>query len=306
MSLERITALMTSQATSADLAADFERVSQTEAELSSGKSINQPSDNPYGASVVLSLNSQLSALSSYAGNISDGTNWLNTAGGALSDIQNMVQTVRELVVEGANGTNNAAADQNAAQEVNQLIDQIKQSANTTYDGSYVFSGTATTSAPYQAGANDTYQGNSGSITREIGPGSSVQINTNIAGILGNGSGSNDGLLLSTLRQISADLSSGTPAAQTSLGTSDLSALDGNLTTLEATQAAVGSVTDRLSIASARIQSTQSADTTELASTQDANMAQLATTYSTEAAGYQAALQAGAQIIQESLLTFLNP
>jgi flagellar hook-associated protein 3 FlgL len=306
MAVERITALMTSQATTADLATDFDRLSDTESELSSGKSINQPSDNPYGASVVLSLNSQLSALSSYAGNISDGTNWLNTASGALSDIQNMVQTVRELTVEGANGTNSATSDQSAAQEVNQLIDQIKQTANTSYNGSYVFSGTATTTAPYETGANDAYQGNSGTVTREIGPGSNVQINTNIAGILGSGSGSNDGLLLSTLRQISADLSSGTSAAQTSLGTTDLSALDANLNSLEATQANVGSITNRLSIASAGIQSTQSADNTELASTQDANMAQLATTYSTESAGYQAALQAGAQIIQESLLNFLSP
>jgi flagellar hook-associated protein 3 FlgL len=306
MSVERITSLMTSQATTADLATDFQRLTQTEAELSSGKSINQPSDNPYGASVVLQLNSQLSALSSYSGNISDGTGWLNTASGALTNIQNMVATVRELVVEGATGTNNATSDLSAAAEVNQLIDQIKESANAQYDGSYVFSGTATTTAPYQSGSTDTYQGNSGTVTREIGPGSSMQINTDISGILGDGTGSSDGLLLSTLRQISSDLSSGTPAAQTALGTTDLSALDGNLNTLEEAQANLGSLTNRLSIASASVQSMQSADTTELAGTQDANMAQLATTYTTESAAYQAALQSGAQIIQESLLTFLNP
>ncbi len=304
MSLDRVTALMISQATTENLSTDFARLAKTENELSTGKTINQPSDDPYGASVVLQLNSQLSALSSYSGNISDGTNWLNTAGGALTDMQTLVQKVRELAVEGANGSNNAAADQNAALEVNQLIDQIKLTANTTYNGNYIFSGSATQSAPYQAGSNDAYQGNTGSVTRQIGPGASVQVNTDLSSVLG--SGGSDGQLLSTLRQIASDLSTGTPAAQSALGTTDLAALDGNLSTLQGTQANVGALSERLSVASARVQSTQSAATTELANTQDANMAQLATTYSTETAAYQAALQSGAQIIQESLLNFLNP
>jgi flagellar hook-associated protein 3 FlgL len=301
--IERITDLMTTQSTTAELASDLDQLTQTETEISSGKSLNQPSDDPYGASVVLSLNSQLSQLSSYASNISDGTDWLNTASGALSNIETMVQRVRELAVEGANGSNSASDDQNAAAEVNQLIDEIKQAANTTYDGSYVFSGTATTTAPYQTGSDDSYQGDSGAVTREIGPSSSIQINTDAESVLGSGSG--DGLLLSSLRQIASDLSSGTPAAQSALGGADLSALDGNLDSLQQLQSNVGALTDRLQIASSWVQSTQSADNSELASTQDANMAQLATNYSTESAAYQAALQAGAQIIQESLLNFLS-
>lgn len=303
MVVQRITDLMTAQATTTNLASDLDKLSQTEEELSTGKAINQPSDNPYGASVVLSLNSQLSKLSSYSANINDGTNWLNTASGALTSIENMVQSVRELTVEGANGSNTASDDQNAAAEVNQLIAQIKQTANTTYDGNYIFSGTDTSTAPYQAGSTDTYQGNTGAITREIGSGESVQINTNLSSVLG--SGGSDGLLLSSLRQIASDLSSGTSSAQNSLGTTDLTNLDANLSTLEQTQANVGAITDRLSVASSTVQAAQSSDTSELASTQDANMATLATTYSTQNAGYQAALQAGAQIIQESLLNFLS-
>lgn len=303
MVVQRITDLMTSQATTMSLSSDLDTLTKTESELTSGKSINQPSDNPYGASVVLNLNSELSEMSSYASNISDGTGWLNQASSGLTSIQNAVQSVRELVVEGANGTNTAAEDQSAAQEVNQLIATVKQAANTTYDGNYVFSGTATDTAPYESGASDTYQGNSGSITREISSGVSVQINTNISSVLGSGSG--DGLLLSSLRQIASDLTAGTSSAQTALGTTDLTSLDTNLSSLQQVQAGVGALTDRLSVASSQVQSTQAADTTELASTQDANMATLASNYSTENAAYQAALQSSAQIIQESLLNFLS-
>jgi flagellar hook-associated protein 3 FlgL len=303
MSLDRITALMTATATNANLSEDLNRLTQTEDELSSGKTINQPSDNPYGASVVVSLNTNLSQQSSYSANITDGTNWLNTAGGALTDIENMVQTVRELAVEGANGTNSASDDQNAAQEVNQLIAAVKQAANTSYDGQYIFSGTATGTAPYQAGSTDTYQGNSGTISREIGANETVQVNSNISSVLGNGG--SDGLLLSSLRQIASDLSSGSSSALTSLGTSDLQNLDTNLSSLQQMQSNVGALTNRLSIASSAAQTMTADDNTELASTEDANMATLATDYSTESAGYQAALQAGAQIIQQSLLNFLS-
>jgi flagellin-like hook-associated protein FlgL len=50
----------------------------------------------------------------------------------------------------------------------------------------------------------------------------------------------------------------------------------------------------------------SSDTTQLANTEDVDMAKAATTYSAEEASYNAALQAGAQIVQESLLNFLSP
>jgi flagellar hook-associated protein 3 FlgL len=298
--IERITALMTTQSTVSNLESDLSSLTNTENELSSGKKINQPSDDPYGTSVVLQLNSDLSAQSNYAGNITDGTNWLNTASGALSDINNMVERVRELAVEGANGSNSQTDDQDAAAEVNQLIDQIKQSANTTYAGNYIFSGTSTGTAPYQAGSTDTYQGNSGAITREIGPNENVQVNSNLESVLGNGG--SDGLLLSNLRQIASDLSSGNESA---LSTTDLSNLDTSLSSVAQLQSGVGALTNRLTLASARVSSNQAADTTELASTQDVNMATAATDYSTEQASYQAALQAGASIIQESLVNFLK-
>ena len=298
--IERITAQMTSQSTVSNLEGDLYALTTTENQLSSGKKINQPSDDPYGTSVVLKLNSDLSAQNTYQNNITDGTNWLNTASGALSNIDTMVARVRELAVEGANGTNSQTDDQDAAAEVNQLIDQIKQSANTTYAGNYVFGGTDTSTAPYQAGSTDTYQGNSGTITREIGPNDSVQVNSNLESVLGNGSG--DGLLLSNLRQIATDLSSGNGSA---LSASDLSNLDASTSSLTQLQSGVGALTNRLTLASARVSSTQSADNTELASTQDVNMATAATNYSTESAAYQAALQAGAKIIQESLVNFIQ-
>jgi flagellar hook-associated protein 3 FlgL len=302
--MERISTMMTAQATINDLAATFEQLSNTQQQMSSGLRISQPSDDPYGASQVVSLNGQLSQLTAYSSSVNDATTWVNTASGALTDIQNSVQRVRELVVEAGNGSMSASDSAGAASEVNQLIDEIKSSANASYDGSYVFSGTATQTQPYQTGSADAYQGDSGTISRAIGPGVSVKVNTDISQLLGNGAGSGDGKLLDTLRTIASDLQAGTTASGNALRTNDLQNLDANLTTLNTMQVDTGALSNRLTLASSRIQSLQQTDGAAVAKVQDADLAQTAIQYSTEQAAYTAALKAGATIVQQSLVNFL--
>ncbi len=100
----RITTQMTAQNLLANINQSLDRISTTQQELSTGKRINQPSDDPYGTSLALQLNSQLSDLTSYANNVTDGTGWAQASNAALSDITNAVQRIRELVVQAANGT----------------------------------------------------------------------------------------------------------------------------------------------------------------------------------------------------------
>lgn len=71
------------------------------------------------------------------------------------------------------------------------------------------------------------------------------------------------------------------------------------------QATVGATTDRLQSASSRLQDVQQSVTQLLSNVRDADMAQTITNFSTEQAAYQAALQAGANILQSSLLNFLQ-
>ena len=300
--MERVTQLMTSQTVLANLENQFNQLSTTTDELSSGLKISQPSDDPYGASVALQLNDAISSLGQYSTNVQDGTAWAQTAGTALTDISNVIQTVQGLVVEGGGGTLSQSQMTSAASEVNQLIDQIKQDANTTYDGNYIFSGSALETQPYQTGSNDAYQGNTGSVSRQIGPGVSVSVNVSISQLLGNGTSANDGLLLDTLRTISSDLSSGNTSA---LQSTDLDNLQSNQGTLEQMQATMGALSSRLQLASSRITTTTSDDQSALASDQDTDMATAAVTYSTEQAAYEAALKASASIVQSSLLDFLT-
>jgi flagellar hook-associated protein 3 FlgL len=303
----RITTLMTAQSTINDLSLSFDRLSQTQQEMSSGKKVSQPSDDPYAMSVVLNEQSQLGMLDAYTSNVNDGTAWTQSGQSAMTNIANVVQRVRELVVGGANGTNTQADLAGSAAEVKQLIAAVKSEANTQYNGQYVFAGT-TNVAPYQSSTGDLFQGNSGSagaVTRLIGPNTTVQVNVDLSSVLGNGaagSGGSDGKLLDTLNTIYSDMTSGNTNG---LGNSDLKALDTNFGALTQMQASLGATSNRLDLASSRIQSMQTSDTQVLSNAQDADMAQVAIDYSTQQAAYSAALRAGASIVQSSLMDFLK-
>ena len=237
---QRITSQMVGNSTVASIESDLTQLSQTQEELSTGYQINQPSDNPYGAALTISLNSQVSAYSAYQSNVSQGTAWVESASSSLQSIQETTQTVRSLVVEGANGTMSPTDLQDAAQEVLQYISQIKQSADAQYDGSYIFSGDAVTTQPWNTAATaadppseDLYNGNQNSISYAIGPSTQSQVNSNLYSVLGNGNtgglaatssnggggvqSDGSGGLLATLRTIYDDMTGTNGGTQSDLG-----------------------------------------------------------------------------------------
>jgi flagellar hook-associated protein 3 FlgL len=301
----RITPAMVTSTTLTDLSGSLSALERTTDELSSGRTILEPSDNPYGASRVIDLQSELEGLSSYESDAQDGISWENTATSAMSNINSIVQRVRELLVQAANGTNNQSDLNTIGLEVEQLTESVKQDADTQYAGEYLFAGTATTTAPYEQGPNDEYQGNAETISRAVGPSATVVVSTNISTLLGNGVGAKDGKLLDTLRTIAEHLRGGTTEDREAIGTTDLTALDGNLETLSELQAVAGSATDQLQAALTRNEDLQTSITESLSNTDATNVAATSIQYANEQAAYEAALRAAATIVQESLLNFLQ-
>lgn len=295
---DRITQGMLNQTLLYDLRNVTTQLSTSERQLSSGYKLNEPSDDPYGASQALKLRADLAANQQYQSNVQDANSWQSVADTALGDIGDSIQRARDLVLQGANGTNGSTDRQAIITELNQLIDSVKTDANTQYAGRYIFSGTKTNTQPYQLGANDAYSGNTAMITREIGVGVQVSINQPGASIVGDDTSG----LLATLRGIVTDLQSGNTDA---LSTTDLKALDSANDQLLNARAQVGALSDRLTTATNRLQSTEQSTTQLLSNVQDADMTQVMVKFSTQQAAYQAALRAGAQIIQPSLMDFLS-
>jgi flagellar hook-associated protein 3 FlgL len=301
----RITGSMLTNSTLNDINSALAALQRSSAELSSGRTILEPSDNPYGASRAIDLQSQLDGLNSYASSVKDGVAWTQTAEGAMANIGTVVQRVRELLLQAANGTNNPSDLKNVATEVGQLTEAVKQDANIQYAGQYVFSGTKTTTAPYTQGAGDEYQGNTTLLARSIGPGSSVNVSTDLSSVLGSGKASGDGKLLDVLRTIQQHLNEGTPESRAALTGADMAGLDASMEGLSQLQSQAGSATDQLKMAASRIEALQGSIEKGLTSTIGADIAKTTIEYSNQQAAYQAALHAGSRIVQESLLNFLK-
>jgi flagellin len=116
------------QNTQMDLSSSLEK-------LSSGYRINKAADDASGLVISEGLQSQISGLTQATSNAQNGISVVQTAEGALSSVQSMLQRVRDLVIESANtGANDDTARQAAQNEIVQLRNEIDQVANTTSFG----------------------------------------------------------------------------------------------------------------------------------------------------------------------------
>src|ERR1035438_5275561 len=116
----RVTNSMVTGATLNELNSSLTALQRTSEEMSSGRTILEPSDNPYGASRVIDLHSQPDGLSSFATNAKEGISWESTSSGAMSNMSSVVQRVRELLVQASNGTYTQSDRTAVATEVEQL------------------------------------------------------------------------------------------------------------------------------------------------------------------------------------------
>lgn len=295
----RITSSMIRQNILADINATSERLASTRAKASSGKEITRPSDDPYGASRALKLRETLSGTQQYQKNANDAIGWQEASEQALNSITQVVSKVRELVVQGGSDTVDPVSRKAIAEEVKQLIETAKEHGNTTFAGRYVFAGTDTLTRPFPDGTPDSYAGNTDTIAREIGPGVSLAINHAGSKILGDGSA---GDLLSTLRTIADHLSTGDAA---SLRGVDLASLDAGFDNLASIRAENGAASNRIESALSRLAQFEETTGKQLSEVEDADFAKTILTLNSQQAAYQAALQSGANIMQQSLMDFLR-
>ncbi len=306
----RITSSMTTRSVLSDLNRIAAQQDLTRRQMSSGKAITKPSDDPYGAARAMSLRTDLAGVKQHQRNVDEAQSWMSVTSTTLSSITDLAQKARELTVQGATDTLPQTSRDAIADQIDQLIAGMKQEGNATYDGRYVLGGSRTNTPPYDATltktdpsvtTNDTYSGDAASQLREIGPGVTLAVNVHGDEVLGGASGST-GNLLGVLRDVAAHLRSGDTAA---LGGGDIKAVSDQIDNLLAVQARVGAGMNRLDTASSRLAQIEESTTSMLSNTEDADMAEVITNYSTQQAVYQSALNAGARIVQTSLLDFLH-
>lgn len=295
--MSRITALMTSRNVLADINAANARLAKTQAQLSSGKLLNKPSDDPSEVARAIMLRGDIDATRQFQQNASEAKGWTDVTDIALSSVADALLRARELTIQAANATAGSESHRAIAAELTQLIDVVKTAGNATYGGRYIFSGTATATRPYAMGASDVYSGDDDTIARQIGPGVSVPVNIVGPDVIGDESSG----ILATMRTILAATTAGNHAALSG----QLGALDTGLDALNAARAKAGATSNRVEIAASRLAEYEGTALQLLNTTESVDIGKAMIDFSTQQAALQAGLKAGAQVVQASLLDFLR-
>lgn len=131
--------------------------------LSSGYRINRAADDAAGLAISEKMRAQISGLNMAIKNAQDGISLIQTAEGALNEIQVMIRRIRDLAVQSANDTNTDEDRANLQAEVTQLLEEIDRIATTTqFNGMELLDGSFTGKV-FHIGANDNQ-----TLTVEIG------------------------------------------------------------------------------------------------------------------------------------------
>jgi flagellar hook-associated protein 3 FlgL len=173
----RVTNKMISDQVINNLSRNLSRFMNLQNQMSTGRRILKPSDDPIGTIKDLSYRSRLSEIEQYQKNIGEGNNWLASVDVALGDMTDMIRRAKEIAVALANDTYDATARDSVANEVESLFQQVLQSGNLQQNARYLFSGHLTRTQPFVASAKGVvYNGDQGEIKLEIETSTYVSIN----------------------------------------------------------------------------------------------------------------------------------
>jgi flagellar hook-associated protein 3 FlgL len=149
-------------------------------ELSSGRRVNSPSDDPAAAAVLVQNHARSEQTDQFKRSASSLNYQFQTVDSTLNSVVLALQRAISLGVEGATGTMSQANRDSLAQEVSGIRDQLISLANLSFQGRFVFAGTATSTQPFVVDASRPsgvrYDGNTGVNNVEVGEGLTQQAN----------------------------------------------------------------------------------------------------------------------------------
>lgn len=269
-------------------------------QVSTGKSVNVPSDNPAAAADMVQNTIETADVDQYTQNTSSVLSEVQTADSALSSVVTSLTQAISLGTEGANGTNSAANQQAIATQVQGLLSSVVSQANLCYQGAYLFGGTASTKTPYTADPSSpsgyAYNGNNDVNSIQVGDQLNVQVNVPGSQIFSNSSAS----VLGSLSSLVTALQSGDTTA---IGTAT-AAVSSALNYVSQQRVIYGNTESQLNSQETYLQQETVNLSSQATSLVGVDMAKAATNLSQAETDNNAALAAAAKVLPETLLNYL--
>jgi flagellar hook-associated protein 3 FlgL len=286
-------------------------------EVTTGLRIQSASDDPGAMENTLNYQSDASQQTQYASNISTLQGRANSIYNVLQSLQTINSKAGEIATSAGNGTQPASYLQSSGAEVNDLLNQVVQLANTKdpSTGQYLFGGTASSQPPFSVtkDANGnitgvTYQGNAAVNQTEIGSGitTSVDIpgvNTSGTGARGLFTDSQSGAdMMNHLISLRDDLNSGNA---TKIASTDSPAVQKDEDNITYQVANNGVIQTHLNAAATLTSNSTQTLNNMVSNSSSADMVQTMVQLTASQNAYQAALESGVKVMQLSILNYIQ-
>jgi flagellar hook-associated protein 3 FlgL len=269
-------------------------------QVSTGLSVNEPSDNPTAAAEMVQNSVETGDLDQYTQNVSTSLSTVQSASSVLSSVVTSLTSAVSAGTEGANGTNNATDLQALANQVQGILTSVVSATNTSVSGSYLFGGTST-ATPYIADPASptgyTYNGNNDTNSVAIGDQTSVQVNLPGSQIFSATGNNVIGALSSLVTALKSGNSSNIETATT--------AVDSALNFVGQQQVFYGNAETQLNSQETFLQQDKVTLSTQATNLIGVNESTAATELSQAETDNSAALAAVAKVLPNSLINYLS-
>jgi flagellar hook-associated protein 3 FlgL len=286
------TLMMTAQR---NLEANKSELARLQKQAGDLKAINRPSDNPSGTASSLQVRGQQAAAAQYGRNIDNGRGWLTTIDSALSGATDILRRVKDLTIQGTNGTLSSSAREGIAAELEGLRNQLLGQANTTFMGRSVFAGNTNAGTAFTNATPPVFNGTNTPVTRRVADGVAVRVDADGAAVFGAGPGN----VFDLIDSVASDLRSGAdPSAS-------LAAIDQRVKIVITQHSEVGSRDAQIQRAQDVNMKQQAALEDQRASIEDVDMSKAFLDLQLQQTNYSAALAVTAKVLPQTLMDFLR-
>jgi flagellar hook-associated protein 3 FlgL len=295
----RITNQMTYNRVLRNLQMTEERLSKSQERVASQKSISKPSEDPIGLSRIMTYHRDINRIQQTIRNAESASDVLSQTDAVLQKVGDLMNDARNKAVIMATDTVSAEARSATADEVQSIIEQIMQQANTKLEDRYIFSGNKILIQPYNV-INDQiqYAGDQNIIQQRVGLNAYVTVNIPGSDLFG----SSDSGLFKVLESLRDAMKANNQQAIAD----SISSIDEGIDRISSALGTIGARTNTIEINKDELNNMELSLTGQLSKIEDVDMAVESTGYTANQNAYQAALEVAASVLKRSsLLDYLS-
>lgn len=276
-------------------------MAKTQEQLTTGKKISRPSDDPVVAMKGMTYRTNLTEVEQYKRNLSEAYNWMDNSDAALDKATSVMQRIRELTVQASNGTYEESQKGMIGKEIEQLKEHLVSIANTQVAGKYIFNGNDTTNKPVDLSKTPSVSTNANPVNLELSQGIEVAVNINPKNVFTHTAGTPESGLFGDINELMKALD-GTSGEEIS---GFLDKLDSHIDYLVAERAELGARYNRIELIDARVSEQEVIANRILSDNEDADIERVITDLKMQESLHRAALGVGSRIMQPTLMDFLR-